>query len=169
MTPSVKALRSCVARRDAHDIGETFRDRKPCPPSMTSVHTITRKGIGVSPRLCPVAAMARAVEAPIPRGSINTHRFWTRAPTSKAIAKTRMIVMRGRVPRTLIPVQIPPPPLVLPTLWCARPAFHLRALWRATADKSFSDAKVRLRTEARAVFRRAKVRARQDSNLRTPA
>jgi len=94
-----------LAKGFAHDIGETLRDRKPWPPSITRVDTITRKGIGVSPRPCPVAAMANAAPAPIPSGSSNTHRLCTAAPTSKAIARTRMIVMGGRMPRALIPVQ----------------------------------------------------------------
>jgi hypothetical protein len=89
-----------------HDMGETFRDRKPWPPIITSVHRITRKGIGVSPRPSPVAAMANAVKAPIPTGSSNTHRLWTAVPTSKAIARIRMIVMRGRVTRTVMAVQL---------------------------------------------------------------
>ena len=99
-------MRRGFAKGWAHEIGEARRARKPWPPSITSVHTITRKGIGVSPRPCPVAAMANAAQAPIPSGSSNTHRLCTAAPTSKAIARIRMIVMRGRVTRTRTPVHL---------------------------------------------------------------
>src|SRR4029079_3140172 len=51
------------------------RQRRPWPPSMTSVDTTTRNGMGVSLSPCPVAAMAPATEAPHASGSSNAHRL----------------------------------------------------------------------------------------------
>src|SRR6476620_7128879 len=72
---------------------------------MTSVDTTTRNGIGVSLRLCPVAAIAAATQAPNAVGSSNAHRFWMITPASSATAKIRMIVMDERLPANLSRVQ----------------------------------------------------------------
>jgi len=52
-----------------YETGAARRGRKPWPPTMTSVHTTTRKGIGVSPSPPPRATMVSAARAPIPSGS----------------------------------------------------------------------------------------------------
>jgi hypothetical protein len=65
---------------------------------MTSVLTTTRKGIGVSLRPCPVAAIAAATQAPIPSGRSNAHRLWRITPEIRATARTRIMVMGGRLP-----------------------------------------------------------------------
>jgi hypothetical protein len=72
---------------------------------MTSVDTATRNGIGVSLRLCPVAAIANATQAPSASGSSNAHRFWMSTPPTRAIAKMRIMVMRERLPSNLGHVQ----------------------------------------------------------------
>jgi len=67
---------------------------------MTSVDTTTRNGMGVSPRGCPVAAIANAAVIPKPSGRSNAQRLCTIAPVTSAIDKIRMIVMVGRLRRT---------------------------------------------------------------------
>jgi hypothetical protein len=79
-----------------YEIGETC-DRKPWPPTMTSVDTTTRNGIGVSLRACPVAAITNATQAPSASGSNSPHRLWMITPATRASAKMRIIVTRRRM------------------------------------------------------------------------
>jgi len=78
----------------AYEIGETSRDRNAWPPTMTSVHTTIRKGIGVSLRSRPLAAIASAAHAPITSGRNNAHRVLMSNPATSASARKRMMVMR---------------------------------------------------------------------------
>jgi hypothetical protein len=72
---------------------------------MTSVDTTTRNGIGVSLRLCPVAVIANATQAPSASGSSNAHLLWMITPPTRAIAKMRIMVMGVRLPSNLSRVQ----------------------------------------------------------------
>ena len=81
------------------------RERRPRPPTMTSVDTTTRNGMGVSSIACPVAAIMTATPAPNASGSSKAHRLGMITPAARATAKIRMMVMGRRMPPTLSRVQ----------------------------------------------------------------
>src|SRR4051794_7311978 len=77
---------------------------------MTSVHTTTRKGSGVSPRPCPLGTMAKATQLPIASGRNSAHRLLMSAPATRATARMRMMVMAEIVPANPRGVQLSIPP-----------------------------------------------------------
>lgn len=77
-----------------YEVCDIPRGRKPCPPTITSVLTTTRKGIGVSLRRCPVAAMMSAAHVPIPKGRSSAQGLLVSTPAMSAIARIRMMVIR---------------------------------------------------------------------------